>query len=133
MFLEFCASPLSPRLFTSSSFSIINETAALPSTSPLRLSSNGIAASVISLLSDCCANGKKLEPIHSCCNSDVAASPPITITLSHLPVLIQSSAIPIACVVDVQVALICVFGPLAFMICAKWLSQAQQYPAKAFC
>ena len=64
-------------------------------------------------------SARKPEAIQGLWVSEVEDSPPITITRSQRPVRIQSSATPMAWVVDAQAPLMSMLGPLALISWAK--------------
>ncbi len=111
--------PLIPLLFAQLSLSIISPTAPAPMMVPLRSSSNGLAASDTLFLMVAAPTAKNPDSTQGPCFSELMFSPPMTITLLHLPTLIQSSAIPMARVVEAHAALTSVLGPLALITWAR--------------
>ena len=109
-----------PRSRAASALSTTRPTAPMPMSIPWRRRSNGRAASSTFSSRAAAPEATKPAPIHSMRWSDVASSAPMTRTRRARPARIQSSAIEIACVVEEQAALTCVFGPRAPMSSANW-------------
>ena len=104
-----------PLFLYESSFSRTNAAAAAPIINPCLFLPNGRAAFWTSSSVVTPPATRKPDPIQGNRCSLEASSAAITITLLHRPVLIQSSAIPTAWVVEAQAALIWVLGPFALM------------------
>src|SRR3989339_430689 len=112
--------PFIPLFLAQVSLSITRPTAPEPKIVPFRSSSKGLAASDTRFLMVAAPRARNPDPTHWFCFGEVAFSPPTTRTLLHRPTLIQSSAMPMARVVEAQAALTRVLGPLALIIWARW-------------
>ncbi len=102
-----------PRAAEADCLSRTNAAPPIPSSIPLRRASNGRLTSSTTLPIAWAPAPAKPAPNHSIIPSLVTSSPLTTITRSHLPVVIQSSAIANAAGVEAQALLIAAFGPRA--------------------
>ena len=108
-----------PLLRGSSSDSRTNPTAPEPTIIPPLLLSNGTAAFDTSFSVVSAPRARRDDPSHSMESSFAGSSAPRTMTLLHLPVLIQSWAMAMARVVEAQAEFTCVLGPFAFIYWAN--------------
>ncbi len=114
------ACPARPRFLTRSPLSTTIAAAPLPIIVPLRSASKGLAASKTLFFIVAAPIARNPAWSHWPSLSESVTSLPMTTTRSHLPVLIQSSAIAIPCVTEAHAAFDCVFGPFALINCANW-------------
>jgi hypothetical protein len=109
-----------PRSRAESALSSTRADAPIPTISPWRRRSNGIASSSTTSPVAADPEARKPEPNHPNRLSEVMSSAERTITRRQRPVRIQSLAIPRACVPLEQAPLVDVFGPRAPMYSANW-------------